>query len=331
MKKIIKVTINSMLILILTACSASKLYNEAKLTESIEHYERFLKNYPDNKHYEKAKEEFEILLIEKQWEETSNKNTVIEYEKFIDKYPNSNKVPTARKQISTLKDNQSWDMALKNENIELIKNYLTDFPNGINKESAIAKLFELEVIRPYWNEVNRKGNPLEIKNFIKSHPNGKYFNLAKNKLEIIETNYWEIALETNSIKSFKKYIETFPNGKHSKEANKKIIDIEVDNIFNGNHGYLPPFEKKSNSKDLLTNNEIQIFNNTQYDLTVRYSGNESIKVILAPNEKKDIKIKNGNYRITASVNAVNVSNFAGNDVLKGSRYECEYYIETKLM
>lgn len=75
-------------------------------------------------------------------------------------------------------------------------------------------------------------------------------------------------------------------------------------------------------------NDISVYNNTSYTLTIRYSGIESKKLVLAPKARKSIKLKNGTYRVAASVNASNVGNYAGKENLVGGDYSSEYYIKT---
>jgi hypothetical protein len=62
---------------------------------------------------------------------------------------------------------------------------------------------------------------------------------------------------------------------------------------------------------------------------VRYSGIESKKIVLSPRQRKSTTLKKGNYRIAASVNASNVTNYAGKENLSGGDYSSEYYIQTQ--
>jgi hypothetical protein len=106
----------------------------------------------------------------------------------------------------------------------------------------------------------------------------------------------------------------------SKMSNSGIFSI----IHSLNGVALPEPSKEDN---LL--NSIEIFNNTQYILTIRYSGIESKKVVMSPKQRTSLSLKNGNYRIAASVNASNVRNYAGNENLSAGEYTSEYYIRTR--
>lgn len=59
-----------------------------------------------------------------------------------------------------------------------------------------------------------------------------------------------------------------------------------------------------------------------------YSGNESKRLVLSPKGTGSVKLKNGDYRIVASVDASNVRKYAGVETIKGGTYEVEYYIST---
>ncbi|MBK7438370.1 MAG: hypothetical protein IPI77_16610 [Saprospiraceae bacterium] len=150
-----------------------------------------------------------------------------------------------------------------------------------------------------------------------------------DKLNQLESNSWDIAKRKNIIEEYKAYLLNFPAGLHSDEANKRIVDLEVDNIFKNDHGILPAMERISSGYSSSAISEIEIFNNTDYTLTVRYSGLESKKIEIKSKNREKLILKNGQYRITASVSAFNVSNYAGEEKLEGGEYGSEYYIITQ--
>ena len=109
---------------------------------------------------------------------------------------------------------------------------------------------------------------------------------------------------------------------------KKIIDLEVSRVFASEHGNLPRMNKVSKSKGLVS--KIRIYNNTDYTLTLLYSGAESNRLNVAPKSIGILKMKKGTYRVVASVRASNVQNYAGIEQLTGGNYEVEYYISSYL-
>ena len=159
----------------------------------------------------------------------------------------------------------------------------------------------------------------------------KYIDIAQETIKSLEwdtdENAWKTAKKMGDIFSFRKYLFLYPTGKYSNEANKIIIDLEVDNIFSGSHGKLPKMDRGfSDQKSSRTT--ITAENSTSYILTLLYSGPESKRLTINPFSTQSITLINGHYRIAASVNAANVSSFAGSENLSGGNYSASYYIKT---
>ena len=69
-------------------------------------------------------------------------------------------------------------------------------------------------------------------------------------------------------------------------------------------------------------------NGTSYTLTILYSGPDSKRLVINAGGTKSVRLKNGQYRVAASVSAANVSNYAGSENLNGGSYNVDYYIST---
>lgn len=141
-----------------------------------------------------------------------------------------------------------------------------------------------------------------------------------------DNSAWATASSVNSITSYQKYLDLYPYGKYKSMAESKLIDLQVDATFAGEHGYLPEMDKTSYGGG--STSTISVYNNTSYTLNLLYSGKESKKLVLAPNTRGSLRLKNGTYRIAASVSASNVQRYAGSETLNGGGYEVEYYIST---
>ena len=57
---------------------------------------------------------------------------------------------------------------------------------------------------------------------------------------------------------------------------------------------------------------------------IKYSRSKALEY----QTRTSIGLKNGKYRVAASVSASNVSNYAGNENLQGGNYSVDYYIST---
>ena len=161
----------------------------------------------------------------------------------------------------------------------------------------------------------------------------EYYADSNAKIETIENEAWSTeakawnqAIKENSISAFQKYLNLYPNGSHSSAADKKLIDLQVANVHAGEHGELPPMDRTGYGGGSSTTIEIE--NNTSYILTLLYSGPESKRVVIAPQSTRTVLLKNGYYRIAASVSASGVRSFAGSENLNGGSYSVEYYIVT---
>lgn len=277
-------------ILFATSCGVTKKYEQTKATNSITAYENYLAKYPKSKYSDIAKQELAVLYEERDWSEAERIGTITAYKKFI-----------------------------------------SDFPYGDYYSKATEKIKELEVILPEWEKASKRNSVEAYKLFLDKFPYSSYSSKAKDKLKELEYQGWSNAKQKNTVKSYENYLSEFPYGKFTEEVEKRIIDLEVDAIFKGDHGKLPPMSQTTSGYGSYEKeSEIKVFNNTQYDLTLRYSGPQSKKVIFKPKEKKTIKLDKGKYRVTASVNVSSVTNYAGTEEIKGGMlYESEYWIETK--
>lgn len=140
-----------------------------------------------------------------------------------------------------------------------------------------------------------------------------------------EDTAWARACEINTRDSYQRYIAIYPNGAHRPDASQRLIDIEVDDIMNGEHGNLPKMKWVSEDEDSPTST-ITVENGTRFPLTVMYSGEDSRSIVIAPGAKGAVTLPNGRYKIAASVPAANVRPFAGNETFRGGSYEVCYVI-----
>ena len=97
-------------------------------------------------------------------------------------------------------------------------------------------------------------------------------------------------------------------------------------LFAGDHGSLPGMDKTSYSSS--GKNTISVRNDTQYTLTLLYSGPDSKRLVLSPRSSGTVYLPNGSYRVAASVAAANVRSYAGTETLTGGSYDVSYYIST---
>lgn len=354
-----------------SGCGVTKAYEAAKTAESIPLYEEFLTRYPKSKLGAQAKQELDVLYEERDWQATSYVNTIYAYESFIldypqsgykriaesriaelvessawqeatkvhsvesyeifiSAYPYSKYVGNARARIAEIMDNNAWKEAEYRNTVDSYQGYVSAFPQGVYVEVAYIRITEIRVILPHWEKAVESNSPESYRLFLTSYSSSSYGILAREKLTELEMMYWEEAVMRHTIKYYERYMNHFPEGIYIHGAMKAVIDIEVDVVFKGDYGKLPPMSKIAEDR-YLTSNEIELFNNTKYTLTVLYSGSqESKKVVLLPKQKGSISLVNGEYRVAASVDANDVRNYAGSEKLEGGSYSSQFYIETRM-
>ena len=71
---------------------------------------------------------------------------------------------------------------------------------------------------------------------------------------------------------------------------------------------------------------VEVKNDTEYTLTIRYSGPDSQTHSIPKGETIRFSIGKGDYRVAASVNAANVIPYAGRANLKTDGYSASYTI-----
>lgn len=147
----------------------------------------------------------------------------------------------------------------------------------------------------------------------------------ENRVWSTESDAWKQAILENNILAYEKYKSLYPNGSHISACEKRLIDLEVSRIYAGEHGTLPAMNKMRGGKG--STSHITVTNSTSFILTILYSGPDSKKIILDAGETETVVLKNGQYRVAASVSASEVNNYAGTEILQGGSYRSDYYID----
>jgi hypothetical protein len=104
------------------------------------------------------------------------------------------------------------------------------------------------------------------------------------------------------------------------------IDQQVAQILAGEHGTLPPVQA-IRIDPAAQSAEMQIENDTDYVLTVFYSGPTHRSVVVSPHGRQSVTLGIGTYGVAAMVSASDVQPFAGSQSLQGGEYGTSFYIE----
>jgi hypothetical protein len=184
-------------------------------------------------------------------------------------------------------------------------------------------------IQEDWKVARSADTIAAYEDFLCKHPQGELAEQVRSRVEATQadSSEWEKALKMNTIRGYADFIEQHPHSPFADKAKGKIVDIEVSDILRRPHGQLPSANRISGGGG-RTYSVVNIHNDTRYNLTIRYSGPESFKVVFSPNEKGSIEVLRGSYKVAASVDATNVKDYAGEETSDGGNYEVEYYIVT---
>lgn len=215
---------------------------------------------------------------------------------------------------------EAKDFLHAQEKLSLLLEKHPDKPESI-EAGKLLKVIEEEQA---WNN---SSDLASLENYLTVYPEGKYSSQASDKIEELrilkETSEYESALSLNSSSTWKSFILNYPTRSDIEEIKKRIIDCEVNEIMQATTTGVLPTSTPS-SYEYSASSSISITNDTQCELTVRYSGVD-VEVIEIPiGSTRTLNLSSGNYKIAATACG---SNYAGTENLHGA-YSSKYYIVT---
>lgn len=196
-----------------------------------------------------------------------------------------------------------------------------------NEKNYSGRAKKAEIEKMIGTRIDTKTLPIEHNRY----KDERLKELEKNMQERdwgTESTAWEAARKANTKESYQRYLAMYPYAAHSADANRRLIDLRVNDVLNSNHDQLPGMTRVY-ADDESPTSTIIIENGTNMPLTVMYSGAESKSIIIPEGSRMALTIKNGYYRIAASVPAANIHPFAGSENLAGGQYEVTYIIVPK--
>lgn len=229
---------------------------------------------------------------------------------------------------------QDMEKFCKSCDPNILGKFIEERPNSKRRPEIESKYREL--CSAFYDEASSKNSIAAWEEYQKKVPKSEWADSQKRIEDLKEkarieaerawkkeSTAWQMAKAMGTSAGYEKYLNLFPKGAHAKAA----IDNLVDDVMSGSHGELPSMERTGYSSG--SSSSVEVSNDTQYTLTLLYSGSsDSKRLVLSPHQTKTISLRNGRYRIAASVNAANVSSYAGSENLNGGTYSVSYYIST---
>ena len=275
----------------------------------------------------------------KEFEEAKQNNTIDAYMNFVNNHPNHVISYEARDSIVSIyrRDYAIVDIPVTQEGLDNTLKSKLKVMQMERIDEAYKKAKETQTIEGWkyymeivpsseWRDAQTQIDWISEANFSEIRKKQEVEERAReNALWETDDSAWEVASTRDNISSYKNYLKLYPYGNHCGAAEKRLIDLEVDKVFAGDHGKLPPMDK---SYSMGTSYSIlELENRTDYNLTINYSGPDSKRIVIPPHQTGELRIDNGTYRIAASVGH-GVRPYAGEEKLYGCRYSSYFYIIT---
>lgn len=250
-----------------------------------------------------------------------SQDKVSSYENFINRFPSSEYADAAEERIRILREPEVWSQAQETDHIDAFREYLRNYPDGKHINKAKARV--VEIADSQWDLISLSRSEVEIRNFLKRYPETSKTATAEARIQEL-FNDWAWIREQDSLEHYKRFVTRFPNHPERRWMEKRIIDLEVNEIAAGEHGEMPRAQLLSYGGSVV---ELEVENQTGYELSVRYSGPDSRKLVIPKGASQTVSLPPGEYKIAASVTAANVRNYYGTDTMRGGQYSSSFYIQ----
>lgn len=267
-----------------------------------------------------------LLLIFNPWPHyqwASLLDTIPAYEGFVNRFPSSDYTYSARQRIHVLREPEVWAQADASDRIEALRAYVRDYPGGQHANEAKERI--TKIADAQWEHVSSSRSEAEIREFLSRYPETTKVGAAEARIQQLYDDL-DWVREQDSLDHYRRFATRFPDHPEIEWIKKRIIDLEVREIAAGEYAEMPRAEPLSLGGSSAY---MEVENQTGYELTVRFSGPDSEKLIIPIGATRSITLPPGTYAVAASVTAANVRNYYGADTLRGGRYTYKFYIESR--
>ena len=311
----------------LTKIRQEGTWNRTKMLNTIEGYADFISRFPLSEHIQEAKNSYASIQSEVEWNRIKDFNNVTVFENYVKNFPNSVFKDQATSKVNTLNGSSAYSNSLaiktpipSTDNSKIQKSNIPK--NETQKEEKSVKI---DLGADKWFQASALNTVESYQAFLKEFPKHKYSPLAKKELVLLDEQTWMRAKSANNNEAYVNYQKLFPTGRYFKEAKKKILDEEMATILAGDYQALPAMNK-SESLPGSKLNEITIKNITGFTLVIIYSGPVSEKIEVKDGSMYVVKLPNGQYNITATLNSNLIGSFVGKENLTGGKYETKFFL-----
>ena len=256
-----------------------------------------------------------------QW--ASFRDRVNSYESFVSRFPSSDYASDAKERVRVLREPDVWSAADGSGQIEALRSYIRVY-RGDGKHLDDAKQQITTIADQLWTPISTSRSEAEIRRYLKDYPETTKLAAAEAHIQELYNDF-EWVKEQDSLEHYRRFATRYPTHSQIAAIEKRIIDLEVKEIAAGEYGEMPRAQALSYGG---TTTDVEVENKTGYELTVRYSGPDSKKLVIPVGATRTIALVPGAYQVAASVNAANVTNYYGSDSMQGGRYSSSFFIQT---
>lgn len=282
-------------------------YVSAKHSDRFQFYQEFIDEYPESKYSDEI-----YQLTAKSLRQFPIDSYSFYKARGVDSMTISAYTYMMNEVLEKYADNHKFVKILEDE----YREYSTEYWNNLVDKKDVKGIYRFPLLIPEsYNTISMK----EYKETVKSVWGS-------------DDNAWQIAKSYDREWAYDTYMELFPKGKYFKEAKRLSIEKYLSDLDkNKNKGTLPSLGE---GRPTGTNSSyISIYNRTTYKIKVVYmevNGGDMHKEIISSYSRVKIKLKNGTYKVGASVLDGNVSSYSGVEKLEGMHYDVEYYISSRM-
>jgi hypothetical protein len=284
-------------------------------------YEAFAARFPSSDFTSLAKERLRVLKEDEIWSAADGSGQIETLRSYIRVYPDGKHFDEAKRQTTSIAD-QRWQDISKSESKTEIQRFTKDYPETTKIAAAEARV--IEIADKKWSAISKSRSLTEIRNFLTAFPETTKATDADARIQLL-FNDFDWVKEQDSLEHYRRFATRYPSHAQIAAIEKRIIDLEVKEIAAGEYGEMPKAQALSYGG---TSTDVDVENKTGYELTVRYSGPSSKKLVIPVGATRSVALVPGAYQVAASVNAADVTNYFGSDTMQGGRYSSSFFIQS---
>lgn len=250
------------------------------------------------------------------------KDTIPAYVSYLEYFPKSSYSDRARDRLRVLREPEVWAHASHSNDVKVLRDYIRTYPKGIHRDEALTRVREFADAQ--WQGVAGGRSVKAIEKFLRENPETSMRDAAKRRIQELHDD-WTWVRKQDSLPHYRRFAERFPDHPEQAWIQKRIIDLEVNEIASGEVRGMPKAQPLTRGG---VSAEVRVENKTDYELTVRYSGPDSKKLVLPSGAVRTVSLLPGEYRVAASVSASNVMNYFGSETMQGGTYSSSFYIQS---